>query len=83
MEAARQVKEERQAAPSVLFKPTRLHSGEVASGKAKGKGQVHVHVSGAVQGKCQIGGPVLQTKEGEASALTGSQQVTMMMTTKW
>ena len=82
-EAARQVKEEWRAAPSMLFKPTGLHSGEVVLGKAKGKGQAHMHVGGAVQGKCQIRGPILQTKEGEASALTGSWQATMMTTMKW
>ena len=53
-EEVRQVKEEQQAALSVLFKPTRLLSSEVVSGKAKGKGKEHTHVGGAVQGKCQI-----------------------------
>ena len=41
-EKAQWVEEEQQAAPSVLFKPTGLLGGEVASGKAKGKGKVHM-----------------------------------------
>ena len=54
------------------FKLTRLLSGQVVSDKETGKGKVHMHVGGAAQGKCQIGGPVLQTNELESSTLTGS-----------
>ena len=82
-EEVRRVEEEQQAAPSVSFKPTGLLSGEVVSGKAKGKGKVCMHVSGAVQGKCQIGGPILWTNQGEPSALTGLWKATMMMMSKW
>ena len=39
-EEAQRVKEEQRAAPSVSFKLTGLLSGEVALGKAKGKGKV-------------------------------------------
>ena len=39
-EEAQQVEEEERAAPSMSFKPTGLLSGEVALGKAKGKGKV-------------------------------------------
>ena len=63
----------------MLFKPTRLLGGEVASGKATGKGKAHAHVSGAAQGKCQIRGPGLQTNKGEPSALTSLWKVM----TKW
>ena len=65
------------------FKPTRLLSGEVVLGKAKGKGKARTHVGGAVQGKCQIRGPGLWTNEGEPSALTGLWKVTTTMMSKW
>ena len=38
------VEEERQAAPSVSFQPTRLLGGEVASGKGTGKGKARALV---------------------------------------
>ena len=43
-EDAQQVEEERRAAPSVSFQPTRLLGGEVASGKGKGKGKARTLV---------------------------------------
>ena len=77
------VEEEQQAAPSVLFKLTRLLSSEVVLGKGKGKGKVCTHVGGAAQGKCQIRGPILQTNQGEPSTLTSSWKVMTMTTLKW
>ena len=65
------------------FKLTGLLGGEVALGKAKGKGKARAHVSGAAQGKCQIRGPVLWTNEGKPSTLTGLWQATMMTMMKW
>ena len=82
-EEVQQVEEEWQTTPSVSFKPTRLLGGEVASDKAKRKRKVHTHVGGAVQGKCQIGFPVVWTNELESSTLTGSWQVTMLSSSKW
>ena len=54
-EETQQVEEEQQAAPSVSFKPTGLLSGEVALGKAKGKGKVHtlVHAPNACMSMVQ------------------------------
>ena len=72
-----------QAAPSMLFKPTRLLGGEVASGKKREGKSARMHVGGVVQGKCQIRGPVLQTNKGEPSALTGSWQATTTTRLKW
>ena len=52
-------------------------SGSIEQGNWEGKGTcTHactqcVHVGGAVQGKCQIGSPILWTNELESSALTG------------
>ena len=71
-EDARQVEEEWQAAPSMLFQPTGLLGSEVASGKGKGKGKVHTHVGGAAQGKRQVICPILRTNKVQSSALTGS-----------